>query len=91
VTGFNHSILFFFAIALALLCTAVMMLYLDMLWNDATFVTLVATALVVSLVLPAIGAVASLRFLRWRQPLAAWLVFYALTAGMALLFGRQLL
>ncbi len=91
MTRFNHSILFFFGISLALLCSSATMLYLDSVWADAQFATLVTVALLLSLLVPGAAALASRRFVKWRQPLTAWLVFYLIAALLTLIFSRSLL
>ena len=67
------------------------MLYLSEIWADAGFVPLVTTALVLALLVPAAGALASRRFIKWQQPLTACLVFYVITVTITLILGNRLL
>ena len=67
------------------------MLYLHETWANAGFAALVATALLLSLVVPSAGAYASLRFIKTRQPVTAWLIFYLITAVITLVLGTRLL
>ncbi|MBT8137386.1 MAG: hypothetical protein KJO54_10275 [Gammaproteobacteria bacterium] len=76
MTRYTHSILFFFAIALALLCSSVLMLYLQRVWDGASFGALTGTALVVAVLPPLAGSLASLRLVRWQQPATAWAVCF---------------
>jgi hypothetical protein len=91
LTRFTHSILFFFAIALALLCSAVLMLFLNETRDAASFGSLVSTALILAVIGPAVVALASLRLVKWQQPLMAWLVFYLITALVTVILGQRLL
>lgn len=91
MTRFTHSILFFFAIALALLCSAVLMLFLNETWADTGFTLLVSSALVLSLLVPAGFAFASLRYLKWHQPMTAWGIFYLVSLLTIAILGQQLL
>ncbi|MBT8117131.1 MAG: hypothetical protein KJO66_04820 [Gammaproteobacteria bacterium] len=91
MTRFTHSILFFFAVALALLCSAVLMLFLNETRDGASFGALVSTALILAVIGPAAVALVSLRFVKWQQPLTAWLVFYLITALVTVALGQRLL
>lgn len=91
MTRFSHSILFFFAIGLALLSSAVLMLFMNENWADADFTMLVSSALLLSLLVPAGFAFASLRYVKWQQPAMAWLVFYLVCITVILILGSKLL
>ncbi len=91
MTRFTHSILFFFAVALALLCSAVLMLFLNEIRDDASFASLVSAALILAVIVPAAVAFVSLRLVKRRQPLTAWLIFYLITALVTLVLGNRLL
>ena len=90
MSRFTHSILFFFAIALALLCSSTLMLYLHRTWADASFGALVGTALLVAVLAPLAGSLATLRLVRWRQPATAWGVCFGLLVIITVVVGSRL-
>ncbi|MDH3647550.1 MAG: hypothetical protein OER80_12340 [Gammaproteobacteria bacterium] len=91
MTRFAHSVWFFFSVAIALLCSAVTMLFLNQTWDNPGFTSLVTAAIVVSLILPAASAFIGQRLLKWQQPFMTWLVFCITAAIISLILLSQIL
>ena len=67
------------------------MLFLNEIRDDASFASLVSAALILAVIVPAAVAFVSLRLVKRRQPLTAWLIFYLITALVTLVLGNRLL
>ena len=77
--------------ALALLCSAVLMLFLSETRDNASFGSLVSSALILAVLVPAAVAIASLKIVKSHQPLTAWLTFFGVATLITLLLGQRLL
>lgn len=85
MTWLSHTIFLFFTVALALLASTLMMFSLTRTFPDADPTVVVVVSVAIASLLPLGVALASRRWLRRGQPVAAWLVACAVIVTAALI------